>query len=234
MKKLIVLNHKMSLIYDDLYNYIERLNNIDTDNDIIVCPSNIYLEAFINSSDKNDSISNNVDSLSSKVYRVDLNDGFNSNYVGEPSGIVDDISDLKVENPTIVNSKLIAALDANIFPILCFGEGIEDDYRESLPRMLDRYLKDINNIEFIIFAYEPIYAIGTGTLPTTEKIEEVTSFIGKYLEDKYYKKPVLLYGGSIDDSNIKDIINIPTIDGVLLGDISSDIRVVEKVVEEIN
>ena len=56
----------------------------------------------------------------------------------------------------------------------------------------------------------------------------------EYLEDKYHKKPVLLYGGSIDDSNIKDIINIPTIDGVLLGDISSDIRVVEKVVEEIN
>ena len=69
-----------------------------------------YYVYYYDSSDKNDSISNNVDSLSSKVYRVDLNDGFNSNYVGEPSGIVDDISDLKVENPTIVkvsNKKII-------------------------------------------------------------------------------------------------------------------------------
>ena len=53
-----------------------------------------YYVYYYDSSDKNDSISNNVDGLSSKVYRVDLNDGFNSNYVGEPSGIVDDISDL--------------------------------------------------------------------------------------------------------------------------------------------
>lgn len=69
-----------------------------------------YYVYYYDSSDKNDSISSNVDSLSSKVYRVDLNDGFNSNYVGEPSGIVDDISDLKVENPTIVkvsNKKII-------------------------------------------------------------------------------------------------------------------------------
>lgn len=234
MKKLIVLNHKMSLIYDDLYNYIERLNNIDTDNDFIVCPSNIYLEAFINNSDWSvgaQNINYNTDYKHTGEISTDQLKSLGIEY--SLIGHYERVRDFN-ENPTIVNSKLIAALDANIFPILCFGEGIEDDYRESLPRMLDRYLKDINNIEFIIFAYEPIYAIGTGTLPTTEKIEEVTSFIGKYLEDKYHKKPVLLYGGSIDDSNIKDIINIPTIDGVLLGDISSDIRVVEKVVEEIN
>lgn len=79
---------------------VDSLNQSDDD----------YYVYYYDSSDKNDSISNNVDSLSSKVYRVDLNDGFNSNYVGEPSGIVDDISDLKVENPTIVkvsNKKII-------------------------------------------------------------------------------------------------------------------------------
>ena len=48
MNKLIILNHKMSLLYDDLYNYIEKTNEIDTENDIIICPSNIYLEAFMN------------------------------------------------------------------------------------------------------------------------------------------------------------------------------------------
>lgn len=41
----------MSLLYDDLYNYIERTNNLETDNDIIICPSDIYLEAFVNNSD---------------------------------------------------------------------------------------------------------------------------------------------------------------------------------------
>ena len=92
-------------------------------------------------------------------------------------------------NAVIINNKLIAALDANIFPILCFGENIDDDYHEAIPKILDKYLKDVENIEFIIFAYEPIFAIGTGALPNRKRIEEVISFVNEYLEDKYKKKP---------------------------------------------
>ena len=47
MNKLVVLNHKMSLLYDDLYSYIEMINNIETDCDIVVCPSNIYLDHLL-------------------------------------------------------------------------------------------------------------------------------------------------------------------------------------------
>lgn len=75
-----------------------------------------YYVYYYDSSDKNDSIGSNVDSLSDKVYRVDLNDGFNSNYVGEPSGIVDDISDLRVESPTIIkvsNKQIIEFYSGN-------------------------------------------------------------------------------------------------------------------------
>ena len=48
MKKLIVLNHKMNLEYDEVVPYIKKLNEIETTNDLIVCPSNIYLTDFIN------------------------------------------------------------------------------------------------------------------------------------------------------------------------------------------
>ena len=48
MEKLIVLNHKMNLEYDEVIPYIERINNIDTNNSIVVCPSNIYLSDFVN------------------------------------------------------------------------------------------------------------------------------------------------------------------------------------------
>ena len=137
------------------------------------------------------------------------------------------------ENPTIVNQKLIAALDANIIPILFFGEDVDDDYKEVIPRLLDSYLKDVENIEFIMFAYEPIYAIGTGVLPSMDKIKEVSDFISKYLEDKYGKKGVLLYGGSVDSSNISDIMNISSLSGVVVGNISSDIHEVEKIVKSL-
>ena len=137
------------------------------------------------------------------------------------------------ENKNIINEKLIAALDANIIPILCFGEDIDEDYKEVIPNLLNSYLKNIMNIDFIIFAYEPIYAIGTGTLPRIDKIKEVISFASKYLQDKYNKKPTIVYGGSVDSSNIKEILNIDNVDGVLIGNRSSNVKEVERMINNI-
>lgn len=61
-----------------------------------------YYVYYYDSTDENSDVSSVVSSLSTKVYRVDLNDAFNSNYIGEPSGIVSDISELKVSDPTII------------------------------------------------------------------------------------------------------------------------------------
>ena len=233
MNKLIVLNHKMSLLYDDLYNYIDRTNNIDTDNDIIICPSNIYLEAFLNNSFL-------------PIGAQNMHYSTEENHTGEISsnqlkslgveyaliGHYERVSEFR-ENPSIVNQKLVAALDSNIFPILCFGENIDDDYKEVLPKLLDSYLKDIDNIEFILFAYEPIYAIVTGTLPSVSKIKEICLFISEYLEGKYKMKPRLIYGGSVDSSNVKDILDIEGISGVMVGSISSDIKEVERIIKNI-
>lgn len=229
MKKMIVLNHKMSLLYDDLYSYIEKVNNIDTEHDIIICPSSIYLEAFINNSDWSVGAQNmhySIDELhTGEISSNQLKSlGIEYTIVGH----YDRVSEFK-EGANVVNQKLIAALDSNIIPILCFGEDIDDDYRKVLPELLDGYLKNIGNIEFIIFAYEPIYAIGTGALPNTKKIDEVCKFVSKYLEDKYNRKPILLYGGSVDSSNIKNIINVESLDGVVVGNISSDIKEVERI-----
>jgi len=229
MKKLVVLNHKMSLLYDDLYSYIERTNSIDTDHDIIICPSNIYLEAFVNNSDWSVGAQNmhySIEQLHTGEVSSDQLKSLGIEYT--IVGHYERVSEFK-ESASVVNQKLIAALDSNIFPILCFGENIDEDYREVLPRLLDSYLKDIENIEFIIFAYEPIYAIGTGALPNTKKIGEVSEFISKYLEDKYGKKPTLLYGGSVDSSNVKDIIGIDSLNGAVVGNISSDIKEVERI-----
>lgn len=233
MRKLIILNHKMSLLYDDLYTYIERTNNMETDNDIIICPANIYLEAFVNNSDwsvGSQNLNSNTDTKHTGEVSTDQLKALGVEY--SIIGHYERVRDFK-ENATIINDKLLASLDANILPILCFGEGIDDDYKEQLPKILDSYLKGVENIEFIIFAYEPIYAVGTGALPNNERIKEVTSFISEYLESKFHKKPTLLYGGSVDSSNISKIIEIDTINGVLVGDVSSDIKEVERIIEKI-
>lgn len=233
MNKLIVFNHKMSLLYDDLYSYIERINNIETECNIIVCPSSIYLEAFLNNTDY-------------AIGCQNINYSLDINNTGEIS--TDQIRSLGVEyaiighnervekyceNKNIVNMKLIASLEANILPILCFGENIDEDYKEKIPKILDAYLKDVLNIDFITFAYEPAYAIGTGTLPSINRIKEVVKFTSKYLEDKYHKKPSIIYGGSVDSGNINDIINIEELSGVMIGAMSSNIKEVEKILKRI-
>lgn len=110
---------------------------------------------------------------------------------------------------------------------------MDEDYHDKIPLLLDSYLKDIQNIEFITFAYEPIYAISTGVLPSIDKIKEITTFISEYLEKKYKTKPNIIYGGSVTSSNINDIINIDSINGVMIGSISSDIKEVEKMINNI-
>ena len=233
MKKLLVLNHKMGMLYDEVYYYIDKLNNIIVDMDIIVCPSNIYLEAFLNNCDYPVG-SQNVH------YEVDINStgeisttqlkslGVEYSLVGH----YERVSKFG-ENEKIVNQKLLSIVDANIFPILCFGEGISEDYKEVIPNKLESYLKEVDNIEFITFVYEPEYASDTGFLPNVDKIKEITEFISNYLENKYHKKPNLLYGGSVDSSNIKDIINIDSINGVMLGAISSNINELERIINNI-
>ena len=117
MGKLIVLNHKMSMLYDDLYTYIDKTNDIDTDNDVIICPSNIYLEAFVNNS-------NWLVGAQNMHYSIEeLHTGEVSSNQLKSIGIeytivghYERVSEFN-ENSNIINQKLIAALDSNIFPI---------------------------------------------------------------------------------------------------------------------
>ena len=133
MNKIVVLNHKMSLLYDDVYPYIERINNLNTDANIIVCPSNMYLEAFVNN-------------CSYPVGAQNVHYSEETNHTGEIStsqlkslgveySIIGHSERVKEfnENKSLVNLKLIGALDANIIPILCFGENIDEDYKKVTP-----------------------------------------------------------------------------------------------------
>ena len=70
-------------------------------------------------------------------------------------------------------------------------------------------------------------------LAIANKIKEVISFTSKYLQDKYNKKPTIVYGGSVDSSNIKEILNIDNVDGVLIGNMSSNVKEVERMINNI-
>ena len=153
MEKLIVLNHKMNLEYDEVIPYIERINNIDTDNSIVVCPSNIYLSDFVNYCNWGVG-AQNIFALEGGNYTGEVS-SLQLKSMGVEYSLVGHYERKKYfnENNNIINKKLLACLESNIMPILCFGEngnieGIKDD--------LDELLNDVSNIDFIVFAYEPL------------------------------------------------------------------------------
>ena len=227
MRKMIILNHKMNLEYDQVHDYINKLNNLKTDNNIIVCPTDIYLESFLNYCKWGVGSQN--------FYYKSL-----GNYTGEVSilqlksmgieySLVGHYERKKYFHETnkIIHEKLVACLEANIMPILCFGE--TGDVEEAI-ETLDILLKDIQNIDFIVFAYEPLKVSNNVTV---EQIRDDVGAIYNYLNDKYKTKPNIIYGGGVSKDDINKLLEIDSLNGILIGKISSNINKISKIIESI-
>ena len=81
----------------------------------------------------------------------------------------------------------------------------------------------IKNIKNIIIAYEPVWSIGTGLIPKNNELLDNILFIKQFLRQNFkYKKSRVLYGGSVNTNNIKDLNEINQIDGFLIGGASQN------------
>jgi triosephosphate isomerase len=128
------------------------------------------------------------------------------------------------ESDADVKSKAEAALQAGLSVILCVGESL--DVREAgnavdtVVAQLDASLPDqlAPGAELAV-AYEPIWAIGTGKVPTSGEIAEMHAAIRSRLERRYGSGSAvrILYGGSVKASNAQEIFSIPNVDGALVG-----------------
>ena len=146
------------------------------------------------------------------------------------------------ENDEIINQKLKRLLEQNITPIFCFGEPIENrennTYLEFIQNQLNEGLIGIrkDNVNEIIFAYEPIWAIGTGQVATIENIVEVLDFTKKLISsNSFYEEEKLrfIYGGSVSPDNSEEILNLNIVDGALVGGASLDSDKFVKIVNSI-
>jgi triosephosphate isomerase (TIM) len=130
-----------------------------------------------------------------------------------------------------LSKKVPAALAAGLQPVLCVGETEEERERGDTERKLRHQVQeDLARVETerlgeIVIAYEPIWAIGTGQVATSEQAQEAIAFVRALVADRSREQAQstrILYGGSVKADNAAELMALPDVDGALVGGASLD------------
>ena len=131
------------------------------------------------------------------------------------------------DDNTLINKKIKVSLNHKLKILFCIGETLKEKKAKKTKKILTSQiingLKNIKNIKKIIFAYEPVWAIGTGIIPKEYELINNIVFIKKLLKKRFKSKnPKVLYGGSVNPRNIYELRQINQIDGFLVGGASQN------------
>lgn len=232
-KKIIAGNWKMFKTVQEAVELVTGLKRELADNtavDVVVCPPYVNLDAVGDLL-----IENNIDLGSQNIFWED-----EGAFTGEISGPMLKAVGVKYvvighserrqyfgETNETVLKRVKAALKHGLLPIVCVGENLED--RES-GKTFDVVKNHVTGslagltteeMEKIVVAYEPVWAIGTGKTATTDQAQEVHAFIRKTLAEMFDQTTAdatrIQYGGSVKPENIAELSAQPDIDGALVG-----------------
>ena len=246
-KPIIVANWKMNLSKNEVNIYLEELlkESKNLSANIVIAPSFTLLD-FVNLKIKK----SNVKLSAQNMFFADF-----GAFTGEVSASM--LQDVGVEYvilghserrqyflemDTFINKKVINALKYKLKPIICIGETLEqkeDGESEDIIKM--QILGALKNIEKedlnnIVIAYEPVWAIGTGKSATSEEAEKMANYIETMLQkefDTQIKVPIL-YGGSVNENNIKEFLEKEHISGALIGGASLTTNTFIKLIKQVN
>ena len=148
------------------------------------------------------------------------------------------------ETPELLKEKVVLALSENLTPIFCVGEVLDERESEKHFEVVAAQLKDslfdLSKEDFakIVIAYEPVWAIGTGKTASAAQAQEMHAFIRQTLTDKFGKEVAdntsILYGGSCNAGNAKELFSNPDVDGGLIGGASLEADKFLPIIEAFN
>lgn len=237
MKKLVIANLKMNQNATDAKTYFTKLvaGFSAVRCDLIVCPSYMSLP-----------IANFLTSTSGiKLGAQDVSDEESGAHTGEISASMLKDSGVEYvivghserrtkfkESDKLINKKIKTALKNRLKCVLCIGESLVDRNSgktyETLKKQLEEDLRGLyeNELESVIIAYEPIWAIGTGNNASVKDVEMASKQIRKVIYENFSEKASrdiqVVYGGSLNEKNYAAILNASGIDGGLFGGASVD------------
>ncbi len=144
------------------------------------------------------------------------------------------------ESNAMINRRLRAALQHGLLPILCVGETLADREAGSTFSVVEEQLaQGLANVtaaqmDSVVIAYEPVWAIGTGKTASNAQAQEVHAFIRAVLS-RFYEKTLaervrILYGGSVKPENVDSLMAQPDIDGVLVGGASLNAKAFARII----
>lgn len=147
------------------------------------------------------------------------------------------------ETDALIHRKVLRALQDDIQPILCVGETSKERDAGKMEQVLERQLLSAldgvpkEDIERLIIAYEPVWSIGTGKIPTAKHIQEAHAFCRSCLKQVFTEKKAasipILYGGSVKPDNAASIVEGKDVDGVLVGGASLDSKTLAEIIDNI-
>lgn len=131
------------------------------------------------------------------------------------------------ESNELINQKAKKVLAADMRVIICVGETLEEREKEITDKVITAQIKGVlaglseSNLDRVIIAYEPVWAIGTGKNATPRQAEDVHQLIRKLVAQLYSwnvaEKIIIQYGGSVKPENAKELLSQADIDGALVG-----------------
>ncbi len=234
-KKIIAGNWKMNKAFADAEELIsdiaEGIEDLELKNtEVVLCPPSIYLEMASDIAEESEF----------KVGAQNISDKEWGAYTGEISAAMLQSMEISYciighserrkyfqEDHALLAAKVDQALTYEVAPIFCCGELLQDRdagrHFEIVKTQLQESLFHLTKEEMrnVVVAYEPVWAIGTGMNATAQQAQEMHAFIRKTLAEKYDADTAsqisILYGGSCNAKNAKEIFSQPDVDGVLIG-----------------